>query len=1127
MDDLTVLESSDLYTVGWIAALYKELAAAQAMMDEEHGKPADFVQPSSDKNNYYWGRIGVHNIVVASLPDGMYGTTTAAVTASQMLSSFQNIKVGLMVGIGAAIARPKQKRDIRLGDVVVSLPQERSGGVIQYDLVKSRASGEQRVGHLNSPPEALLKALTSLRAQVKRKGSKIAQYIKEMQEQNPAMTEVEYDEPAYIYQGEDNDRLFEASYVHTSGTNCDDCDPAKIVSRTPRSNPTNPRVHYGVIASGNTLFKDAAERDRILEMNDAWQEYAAATAAAYAKEFLGFVNSEILARTPKASEVLNQNTREINTNFKVAREKIDKMELDHHQKEIRDWLSAPDPSTNYSTALETRHEGTGVWFTHGEAFERWKRQPNSFLWLHGIPGCGKTVLSSTIIEHLKSDIKPNQPLLYFYFAFNDQNKQTLENMLRSLTNQLYQEQPKARGPVDELWKSHRNGNQHLSKQSLSATLLALLKAVNNTSIVLDALDESTTRSEVIAWLKNVLEPGYGCRILVTARREEDIEAAFRRWTQPEDRINIQERDIHGDIRAYISHTVRNSSELERWQNRPDVQNEIESELVKKADGMFRWVFCQLDALKAPIDYPGLRRTLYNLPRTLNETYSRILEEIPEERRNQATTILNLLIWSEDPLVSINELVDAVAVDLDHGPGFDPKNRMPVPREVLKLCSSLVRVLWDDSDYVGLAHFSVKEYLTSKHVSKAYESSFNEIVARTAFTENIPSLRLLCWKLGNSRSESRYWRPQLVESVFNLFREQHEVFRFSMLFIRIRDWMSPITPLCYACYNGLTRAVRDLLDEGTDVQGADVNARDDPLYSPLRAAALNGHVTTVQLLLDKGADVTDARSIAAFKEASLDTVVRPLVGRGAGAIANGSALLIEASKRGHNKIVQLLINAGAEVNAGDGVVLQQAVLHGHDTTVQLLLDNGADIDARGEHGTALAAALETDHYTTIQLLLDRNASVSLENLMYALRRYDNRTEILLSILLPYFTADTANQRDEDGWNTLHVAALYKSASIIRRCLDLGIDVHARDNRRRTALHYATMGFAVVKTLLHAGSDIEDPDVNGSTPLESMADLVPEVEEDSGDANPVEQSTPQSGSKTPGKFLEMTFFSFKQV
>jgi Cdc6-like AAA superfamily ATPase len=271
---------------------------------------------------------------------------------------------------------------------------------------------------------------------------------------------------------------------------------------------------------------------------------------------------------------------EIATNIKETGEGIQRLRLNQHEREIRDWLSAPEPSINYENALEKRHKGTGVWFTGGQAFADWKKQSNTFLWLHGIPGCGKTVLSSTIIEHLESVTRPAQVLLYFYFDFNDKKKQNFENMLRTLVNQLYQGQPSARGPLDQLQVS----TKHLSKASLKEVLLAMLSKVNNVSIILDALDESTTRSDLLAWLRDVLETD-SCRILVTARREEDIESALRRWMRPEDKISIEQDDISEDIRAYVGHTVRSSEELVRWHERPEVQDEIETELVKKAGGM--------------------------------------------------------------------------------------------------------------------------------------------------------------------------------------------------------------------------------------------------------------------------------------------------------------------------------------------------------------------------------------------------------------------------------------------------------------------------------------------------------------------------------------------------------------
>jgi len=340
MASLKSLESHEQYTVGWISALPLELAAATAMLDEQHEKPLDFAQPASDKNSYTWGRIGEHNVVITSLASGVYGTTAAATTASNMLSSFPQIRVGLMVGIGAGIPRPERDLDIRLGDIVVSKPDGRSGGVVQYDLRKAKEGRFELKGILNMPPEALLKALAKLQAQHEIHPSKVPEFLEEMINRNPHMAKSKPGKPGYVYQGRENDRLFKATYSHVDGFDCRNCDPGQ---KEPRDNRdyTEPEIHYGVIASGNTLVKDATTRDVIvqdtgeecicLEMeaaglmnsfpclvirgicdyadshkNDRWQRYAAATAAAYAKEFLGVVQGGDLERTQRAAAILEK-----------------------------------------------------------------------------------------------------------------------------------------------------------------------------------------------------------------------------------------------------------------------------------------------------------------------------------------------------------------------------------------------------------------------------------------------------------------------------------------------------------------------------------------------------------------------------------------------------------------------------------------------------------------------------------------------------------------------------------------------------------------------------------------------------------------------------------------------------
>ena len=113
------------YTVGWICAISTEYVAAQAFLDEEHKGP-EYVSPN-DQNIYTLGKVGKHNVVIAVLPEGEYGTSSAARVGSDILHSFPNVRIGLMVGIGGGA--PSGKHDIRLGDVVVSVPRDGKGGV--------------------------------------------------------------------------------------------------------------------------------------------------------------------------------------------------------------------------------------------------------------------------------------------------------------------------------------------------------------------------------------------------------------------------------------------------------------------------------------------------------------------------------------------------------------------------------------------------------------------------------------------------------------------------------------------------------------------------------------------------------------------------------------------------------------------------------------------------------------------------------------------------------------------------------------------------------------------------------------------------------------------------------------
>jgi hypothetical protein len=262
---------------------------------------------------------------------------------------------------------------------------------------------------------------------------------------------------------------------------------------------------------------------------------------------------------------------------------------------------------------------------------------------------------------------------------------------------------------------------------------------------------------------------------------------------------------------------------------------------------------------------------------LDETYSRILANIPEGRKERAIRLLQFLVYSERPL-TIQEAVDAIAIRLIPCGQFDPKYRLPCPNEITRFCSSLVSLKTRESDTgtlmeLELAHFSVKEYLTSEKLPEPFQCSFSQAYARGNITRS--SLAYLsCLKeedlIANIAAQfplaqysARYWmdhaRPSetlddVGESIMCFFENDIAYTIWCRLFNPDRPWADrrdPYTacPLYSASRKGLDVTVQKLLD-----RGADVNAQGGRYGNALQAASSDGHEKVVQLLLDGGADV---------------------------------------------------------------------------------------------------------------------------------------------------------------------------------------------------------------------------------------------------------------------------------
>jgi nucleoside phosphorylase len=231
------------FRIGWITALPVDLAAARAMLDEEY-------DDESEITDYFTGRIGNHNIVLISLPAGQIGTAAAATIAAELKFRFPELRIGLLVGIGGGV--PSDEADIRLGDVVVSQPHGGFGGVVQDDFGKTSVGGRsRRTGHLNAPPEVLLRAVARMRSNMMLQRSTIGSSLSRL-----ACF------PIFDKRNAGLDVLFRCSYPHVGGSTCDACCKGMSIDRDLRESG-EPVIHYGTIASGNQVIKDGVTRDTL------------------------------------------------------------------------------------------------------------------------------------------------------------------------------------------------------------------------------------------------------------------------------------------------------------------------------------------------------------------------------------------------------------------------------------------------------------------------------------------------------------------------------------------------------------------------------------------------------------------------------------------------------------------------------------------------------------------------------------------------------------------------------------------------------------------------------------------------------------------------------------------------
>lgn len=251
-------------------------------------------------------------------------------------------------------------------------------------------------------------------------------------------------------------------------------------------------------------------------------------------------------------------------------------------------LSSPHPVVNYEKALKQRQAKTGLWFIQHKRYTEWKSGKSQFLWLHGIPGCGKSILTSTVIEDLLqlTSQATGSAVAYFYFDFNDPQKRRTDLMVRSILAQLLQSHAENSVAVAALFSSCNGGKRTPSLDACVDVFRQMINEIPRVFVVLDALDECESRKELLEILSSMSEwRAHNLHILLTSRKVRDIEDSLVQIIDNEYMICLRSELVDPDIRAYIRERLSRDKSLEKWQKGNEIE-EIERILMEKADGMY-------------------------------------------------------------------------------------------------------------------------------------------------------------------------------------------------------------------------------------------------------------------------------------------------------------------------------------------------------------------------------------------------------------------------------------------------------------------------------------------------------------------------------------------------------------
>lgn len=275
-------------------------------------------------------------------------------------------------------------------------------------------------------------------------------------------------------------------------------------------------------------------------------------------------------------------TTRIHKEVSEARKEQQRWQADQENKTVLDWVTTVDYSSQQSDFIGRRQAGTGQWLLDAIEYQQWTETANQTLFCPGIPGAGKTIVTSIVVDDLHTRFQNNVHvgIAYLYCNFRRQAAQEVGDLLSSLIRQLSQDQSSLPECLRTSYDKHK-GRTRPSLNELSRTLQTVASLFSRVLIVVDALDEcqlsNGSRSKFLTEIF-ALQSKTGANIFATSRFDPDVTESFK------DNISLEIRAHPEDVRRFIE---GNMAGMPSYVKRsPDLQKEIITKIVQAVDGMY-------------------------------------------------------------------------------------------------------------------------------------------------------------------------------------------------------------------------------------------------------------------------------------------------------------------------------------------------------------------------------------------------------------------------------------------------------------------------------------------------------------------------------------------------------------